>query len=235
MKSLPEKFTQELAEVYGSNLKSVVLYGSAASGEYEQKYSDYNILVILASFDLSSFKKTAKIIRSWTKAGNPPPLLFTWDRLERSQDVFPIELLEMKEYHRVLYGEDPLKNLEIHTNNLRLELERELKSNSIKLRENFLLTADTPAQVQKLLIKVSNTFLILFRNALRLQGVSPLPSKKATPQSLSQRFSLDSEVFNYIERLKLGDKKSLKEDPEPWMERFMRLIESVIDIVDSRS
>jgi predicted nucleotidyltransferase len=235
MKNSPEKLTEKLKKFYGANLQSVVLYGSAASGEYEGRYSDYNLLVVVDRWNFAAFKKSAPIIRKWVQAGNPPPLLFTWDRLKHSQDVFPIELLEMKERHRVLHGEDPFKNLEIATNNLRLELERELKSNLIKLRENFLLTADTPTQVHKLLIKSSNTFLILFRNVLRLHGVSPLPSKKEIPQSLSQRFSLDSEVFNHIAMLKLRDKKALKENPDLGMERFMHLIEQVIDIVDSCS
>lgn len=233
MGQTPEKLTQELKRVYGENLKSVVLYGSAASGDYDENFSDFNILVVVERFDVAQFKKTAKTMRAWTRAGNPPPLMFTWDRLQKSEDVFPIELMEMKENHRVLFGDDPFTNLEIRSNNFRLELERELKSNLIKLRERFLLTADTPKKVQQLLVEANSTFLILFRNVLRLKGVSPLPSKKDTPQFLSEQMPVDLTLFDYIEALKGKEKTALKENPDVRMESFLKLIEQVVDTVDT--
>lgn len=231
----PETLTQELRRFFGENLKAVVLYGSAARGEYHPRYSDYNLLVLLDHFDLPSFKKTAKVIRAWTKAGNPPPLLFTWDRLQRSQDVFPIELLEMKEHHRVLYGENPFKDVEIRSENLRLELERELKTNLIKLREHYLLTADKPKETQELLIKANSAFLVLFRNVLRLWKISPLPNRKETPHVLSQHIPIDSGVLNSIEKLKLGPSQTLKGGLDSVLEKFFKLVEQVIDAVDSHS
>lgn len=228
----PEQLTEKLKKLFGANLKSVALYGSAASGEYEKRFSDYNLLVVADRWDFAALKKSAPMIRKWVQAGNPPPLLFTQDQLQRSTDIFPIEFLEMKEHHRILHGEDFLKDLEIRTENVRLELERELKTNLIKLRERFLLTADIPKQTQKLLLEASSTFLTLFRNVLRWRGISPLPSKKESPRVLAQLIPIDLIVFDYIEKLKSQDRYALREDPEPQIERFFKAIEQVIDKVD---
>ncbi|MBI4055308.1 MAG: hypothetical protein HY402_04155 [Elusimicrobia bacterium] len=233
MRQTPEKLTEELRTLYGDNLKSMILYGSAVAGGYSKDYSDFNTLILLNRFDLATFKKSAQTLRAWTKAGNPSPLLLTWERLERSEDVFPIELLDIRENHRVLYGDDPFTELEIHADNLRLELERELKTNLIKLRQSYLVIADQPKEVRNLMIRSSSTFLVLFRSFLRLLNLSPLPPKSQVPQILSQHLSVDVEVFAYIERLKRKDPWALKEEVDPWIARYFQTVEKAADAVDA--
>ena len=109
----PESFTKELEGILGDSLLSVALYGSAAAGERSEKYSDYNLLVVCARLGFEELSSIRPLSARWAKLGNPPPLLFTWDRLKNSSDVFPIELLDIKEKHLMLHGEDVLKHLPI--------------------------------------------------------------------------------------------------------------------------
>ena len=76
----------------------------------------------------------------WAEFGNAPPLLFTWKIFKNSSDVLPFELLDMKENHIILHGEDVLKRLPISLANMRFQLEHELKGKLIQLRECYLLT-----------------------------------------------------------------------------------------------
>ena len=42
-----DQIVEKLRKALDSSLVSVVLYGSAATGEYHEKFSDYNILCVL--------------------------------------------------------------------------------------------------------------------------------------------------------------------------------------------
>ena len=72
------------------------------------------------------------------REGNPAPLIFTLDELRRSADVFAIELLDMKNHHRMLYGEDFLERLDVPLGLHRLQVERELRTNWLRLRQAVL-------------------------------------------------------------------------------------------------
>lgn len=233
MPQTPESFTEELKKIFGGNLRSAVLFGSAVSGGHHKDYSDFNLLVVLERWDMPACKAAAKPTRAWTKAGNPVPLIFTDEELHRSGDVFPIELLDMQDHRRVLQGEDPLAHYKPNSQNLRLELERDLRSNLFKLRQACLAVSDDPKKTRELLIRAGSTFLVLFRAALRFLKASPLPPKPELAQALSKHISFDPEVFAYIERLKGKDKTALKESPDPWMERLLEAVGKVTEAVDS--
>ena len=228
----PERFTEKLKTAHGDNLLSVVLFGSAASGEYTRKYSDFNLLVVLKSLRVDDLNKAAPIVIPWVKSGNPPPLFFTLDRLKRSQDVFPIEFLDMRDRHKVLYGPDPLENLAIDESNLRLELEHELKGKMIKLREDYLLTGGKIPAVRDLVARAGSTFEILFLGVLRLHGVSPLPKKSEAAKAISGHAMVWDGVFDYIKKIRNRDKAALKEDPVPYFDQLLRAVEAVADHVD---
>ena len=92
----PEELTERLKETLGPNLKSVVLYGSAAADDRTRVFSDYNVLVVVGEMGLETLKHLGPIARKWGAAGNPTPLLFTEQRLRDAGDVFPIEFLDIK-------------------------------------------------------------------------------------------------------------------------------------------
>ena len=75
--TVPEKqiseFVAGLQQAAGSNLESVILYGSAATGEYDPDYSNINLLAILKETALSQLLNLAPAIKSWTEQGRPAP------------------------------------------------------------------------------------------------------------------------------------------------------------------
>ncbi len=173
----PEKLVKELKQACPAGLKSVILYGSAAAGDRVEKKSDYNVLVVTEDLGLGTLNAISKAVSAWAKAGNPAPMLFTKERLAQATDVFPIELLDIRECHTVLHGEDLVEGLEIDTKNLRLEIEHQLRGQLIRLRQSYLLTQGKPRAVADLMTQSLSTFLVLFRAALRLFE-QEVPQKK---------------------------------------------------------
>jgi predicted nucleotidyltransferase len=174
-----EAFANKLQATYGPALVSVLLYGSAARGEYREGVSDLNLLVVLSDLNLQHLERASAMTREWAKAGNPPPLMLSETEWRRSADVFPIEYSDIREAHVLLAGSDPFRDITIHREHLRLQLEHELRTKKIQLREGFLLAGKEGEEVAALLARSLPTFLTLFRAILRLGGV-PVPGSPET-------------------------------------------------------
>ena len=89
------------------------MYGSAADQEFREEHSDLNILCLLQRMDAGELKKLQPVGLWWWRKGHPTPLLFTLGELQDSADVFAIELLDMKQRHRMLLGDDFLNGFEV--------------------------------------------------------------------------------------------------------------------------
>ncbi|PJA14866.1 MAG: hypothetical protein COX65_04945 [Elusimicrobia bacterium CG_4_10_14_0_2_um_filter_56_8] len=204
-KMTPEILTEELKTISGENLCSVVLYGSAVAGD-SVKTSDYNVLVVLKQVDAGGLLALTGLCSRWDKDGNPAPLVFARETMLRSADVFPVEFSDIMQTHKTLYGEDPFTGMEIDAAHLRLELEHELKSKIILLRERFLVTKGAPKEVDKLMVSSISAFLTLFKAALRLYGETPPAKKMEVLPLLSKYIKFDEEIFAVVWELKEGNK-----------------------------
>lgn len=192
---MPEEFAEKLAAVPGLPVVSVVLYGSAAAGDHAGKGSDFNVMVVLERVGAPELDAMAPAVRPWVRAGNRPPQVFTCEGLSRSADVFPIELADMKEHHRILRGADVLSPVEIVPAALRLELERELKVNLMRLQEGCLLAAGRASQVAALMRESVATFGVLARAALRLFGGAAPAGKRQAIEGLAAHVRFDPAPF----------------------------------------
>jgi len=228
----PEQLLSQLQTALGGGMRSVILYGSAAAGDYVGKRSNYNVLVVAERLGVKEMTALSKPSLAWQKAGNPPPLFFTLERLRKSADVFPIELMDMRDSRKVLYGEDVIGEVEIHPENLRLVLERELKSHLIRLRDAFIRTEGKPKRVADLLVESLSTTLVLFRAALRLFE-DPVPALKiAALERIAVHLRFDHEIFEKVEAIKEGRSREGDVDALLLFERYLATIEVVVDAVD---
>jgi predicted nucleotidyltransferase len=158
----------DFRRTFGDRLESVVLYGSVPRREAVPGLSDVNLLVLLDDVEVRDLAAAGGLARRWVEAGNCAPLLFGWEELRRSADVFAIELADMRDRREVLAGRDPIPGLEIRSASLRLQLERELRGRWTQLREGMMMAAGRPAEVGDLLLRALPTFACHCRAVLRL-------------------------------------------------------------------
>jgi predicted nucleotidyltransferase len=196
---VPEKqiddFVSRLRQAAGENLQSVVLYGSAATGEFHDDFSNVNLLCVLRETSFTKLAAMAPAVEWWSGKKRHAPLVLTREELERSADVFSIELLDMQQRHRVLYGDDPLKALSIPMHLHRAQLEYELREKLILLRERLLLDADSERRLWELLLGSLSAFATLFRHALIALGEVAPHSKREVMQALTTRIQFDPSAF----------------------------------------
>lgn len=229
----PDQLVEKLKEALGPRLKSVLLYGSAAAGDHLGEGSDFNILVALERLGLDELNALVPISERWVKDGNPPPLLFVRDRFMQSADVFPIEILDIRESHEVLFGENIVMELEVSKENLRLQLEHELKGKLIQLRAAFLLTKRNSGRIVALMVDSLSSFLVLARAALRLLQDQVPAQKMEALKLLAGHFQFDTRAFETVQKLKEGTSKARDVDAEQLFSQYLRTVEALTDRVDS--
>lgn len=228
-----DTFTKHVQEALGDGLVSLTVYGSAATGDDDKRYSDINTLIVARELDLAVLKRLTDAISGWMKRGHPAPTLFTRERMNQSLDVFPIEILDMKERHRVLAGEDLLAELEVDTRHLRFQVEHELKGKFLQLREGYLLTGNKPRLIAELMVRSLSTFQLLFRAALRLYAQDESCGKAEAPQKLSTHIDFAIDPFLKVAGLRSGELKFKDLDMETLFENYLSSVAKVVDTVDS--
>src|SRR5438045_2233234 len=137
-KMTPDELVEQLRAAYGAELRSVVLYGSAAAGEHIPKRSDYNVLVLVEALSLERLSAAAAVAGAWSEAGNPAPMTLTLREWRGSADIFAMEYADIIERHKILYGESPFDGIRVDPRDLRLQLEHEAMGKLLKLRQGVL-------------------------------------------------------------------------------------------------
>jgi len=225
-----DEFVVSLREAYDENLISVILYGSAASGEYAGRHSNVNIAVILKDTSIGSLSKISGFINK-RKFMIINPIFFTEDYIKRSTDVFPIEFIDMKENSIALYGRDLFKNIDIDVRNLRFQCEQELKSKIVNMKMAFLRSTDV-SMLKKILFKSLTSSLHILRNLVRLKGKEPSYSRIDILKEISLEFGVDIAPLKDILDLRSGNLNSCREKIIRLFARLVETLEAISDKVD---
>jgi hypothetical protein len=161
---------QKLKAALGERLISVILYGSAAVGDWQQKTSDLNVLCVLDRITPAELAKSEPVFRWWREKGQPVPLLLTAEELGGSTDCFAMEFHDMQEHRRVLHGSDVILGLTVEDRFYRAQVEHELRSKQIRLRQKAAELLPDHKRLVTLLTDSISTFCVLGRHALILSG-----------------------------------------------------------------
>jgi hypothetical protein len=227
-----EQLVEKLRKALDPDLISVVLYGSAAAGDHDEKFSDYNVLCVLTSIGPAQLRATEAVFRWWREQGNPSPLLLTETELRTSTDCFPIEFHDIRELHRVLYGPDLVSNLEIGSAFHRAQVEHDLRARLLRLRQKASgILSDTDV-LRRLLADSISTFCVLLRHALILSGRDAPSRKREVVERARERFGIDAAPFLKLLDLREERIKPKEVDPEPLLAAYMKEIEKAIAAVD---
>ena len=217
-----------------NNLLSVILYGSAATDEFHPKHSDLNVLCILRNLSRKELSKLAAASTWWAKKGYPAPLFFTLNELHHSADIFAIELLDIQAARRVLYGEDVIASLHVPTDLHRLHVERELRNNTLRLRQYYIMHAEDSRKTRQLMLSSFSTFVALFRHALFALGEDPPPSKRATVDRAGSVLGFDPSPFQALLDIREGRQREREMDAQATFDKYLNAVVKATEEVDRR-
>jgi hypothetical protein len=227
-----EELVSQLRAAYGTALRSVVLYGSAAAGEHIAKKSDYNVLVIVDALDAPKLVAASATARAWNEAGNPAPLTLTTSEWRGSSDIFPMEYADILDRHRVLYGEPPFDGIHVERSDLRLQLEQEAMGKLIKLRQGVLASGNQSDKQIELLAASLSAIMIIFRAFLRLHGEAPSKDNIALSETVGRKVSFDAAPFVRVVRHVRGESSIKANDVGPILSGYLAGIEQLAGYID---
>jgi hypothetical protein len=224
---------EDLRATHGDNLSSVVLYGSAAAGDYVELRSDYNLLIALNRITPADLRQAQAPMREWQRLGHPMPVYFTVEELQDAADVFPIEFHQMRKARIVLYGKDPFESLQLSDANLRHQTEYELRSKLIQLRRLYIPASVSVEKLSALMSDSLASFAALFRPVLILMGQEPPIAKPDCVRATAKLLKLDDEAFERIFDMRANEESSLTEvEANDLFAVYLEQIERVVEAVD---
>ncbi len=199
-----EDITDDFKKSFGTDLISIILYGSGASGHYIPGKSDLNFFIILSKEGIDNLDRAISIVARWRKRKVSIPIFMTKAEISSSLDSYPIEFLSMKRHYILVYGEDVLGGLSFEPSLLRLQFERELKGKILHLRRGLLEAEGRAKRVRELIQSSFIAFISIFRALLYFKGIDIPHSRRDVIQAVAKAYSIDADVF-----LKCAD---IKED-----------------------
>jgi hypothetical protein len=216
------------------NLKAVVLYGSAVTGEFTEKHSDLNILCLVERAGTSELEQLHDASNWWIKQGNAAPLVLTLDELKHSADVFAIEMLDMKHHHRMLFGPDFLDSLEVPMRLHRAQVEHELRVNWLRLRQAILTAPVKKKPHFAMMVASVPTFCALFRHALIALGQPPPDGQRAAVDEIAALTGADPSAFHALLAFREGKRREKDIDIEATLHAYLEFVEVATSEVDRR-
>src|SRR5262245_34851217 len=223
----------DLRATHGDNLASVVLYGSAASGDHIELRSDYNLLIALNRITPEDLRLSQAPMREWQRLGHPLPVYFTVEELSDAGDVFPIEFHQMANARIVLYGKDPFEVVKLSDANLRHQTEYELRSKLIQLRRLYIPASTSIERLCDLMGDSLASFAALFRAVLLLHGQHAPVAKPDCVRATTRLLNLEVYPFERIfEFRSRGELPATEKEANDVFASYMDQIEKVIEAVD---
>jgi hypothetical protein len=159
---------EDLKNVFGERLISVLAYGARVDGDAEAPLS---CMVLVTAFDITDLGACARRADQWKRRDLAIPLILCEAELHRSLDAFPLEYCEIMRAHELVFGSDPFERLVIGQEDLRRACETQVKSHLVHLREGFIEAGGRPSEVATLVQASAPAFAALLRSVARLNGV----------------------------------------------------------------
>lgn len=233
----PKTQVEELARQFDAalddNLVAFCLFGPAVRHDRSRDRQPLTTLLILRDVSPAALRPIEQPIAGWTRKGHPPPLIFSERGWRASTDVFPIELEDMREAHLLVRGESPFEGVTTRKDDLRRELEREIRAKLLQFRTEFVASASDGKALGNLLLESAGTFFVLFRALLRLVGREPPQERDALVTAVAETARLDVEAFTWILGKMGGKKLPALEAYDPVGDRYLEQIERLASFVDS--
>lgn len=225
-----EKLLKNLFEILGENLKSVFIYGSSLKSDTKD---NINLMVIMGACSGDILRECSPAVKNWIKAGNPPPVFITLDEWCSSTDSYAMEYSDIIDCHKIIYGDDYISELNIERDDLRLQCEIETKNLLMRLRNFYLLNADSKVILKECFIPAAKTFLTIFRTVLRLNHIAAGAQNEEVILAACDKAGISSDVFIRLLNYKTKKTRIARKDIHNTLDELLCEVSKLLYYVNS--
>ena len=202
---------KKITEKLGENLVTLAEYYNG---------NERNLFAVCNTLDFESLRKLKDI--------KEIPFFLTKEEIIDGVDVFPIEFLNIRQHHKILYGEDFLKDIEISKKDLRHQLEFEFRSKLIHLRKEYLQFKDK--NLEKLILSAIPTLAPIIGGLIYLKDLSYSDTEDMFKVA-SEGYGMDLHILEEIYDIQRG-KGKFKKDKEQYIMELIKVLTAIGIIVD---
>ncbi|HYL82862.1 MAG TPA: hypothetical protein VE263_01405 [Candidatus Angelobacter sp.] len=225
------ELVKRLKEFAAANLECVILFGSAARGDFREGHSDLNVACVLQSLSVEELGRLASTVKWWClEQKEPAPLFFTHQELREAADVFAIEILDMKQGRRVLYGKDLVAGIEVPMNLHRLQIEHDLRTILLKLRQHYLRAPGNAHELEPVLRKSFSSVLTLLRHTIIAFGEQPPAHAREVLARTAALTGADTSTFEVL--WKLRESGEFHGEIAPVYGAYLKALEKILHALD---
>ena len=225
-----EPFLLDILANYKEDVNSIYIIGSAVTKDFHEKYSDINTLFVVKEIKFQIFDFIASLGKRYGKKRIRAPRIMTRDYIQRSLEVFPLEFLEMKLIHRLVYGNDVLRDIKLEKSDIRLQCERELKGKLQHLCQAYIKAMGNKTTLTDALVGSVSGYFPVFRGILFLYDKEIPKGKGDVLYALNECCDIDVNIF-----MRLLDIKSKNiYHPIETLKEIFRELYRVVDAITKK-
>ncbi len=193
-----EPFLKDILAKYKEGIISIYIIGSAVTKDFHPKYSDINTVIVVKGIEIPFYDFIASLGKRYGKKKIRAPIIMTRDYINRSLEVFPLEFLEMKLIHQLVYGDDVLKDIKIEKADIRLQCERELKGKLQHLCQGYIKAMGNKMTLTDLFVGSLSGYFPLFRGILFLYNHEIPKEKGDVLHAINECCGVDMKVYRNL-------------------------------------
>ncbi len=176
------QFVDDAKAALGDDLKSIVLYGSAAEDKLRVT-SDVNIVMILNRFSPAKIDQFREPFRLAHASIRLTAMFLLADEIDAAAQAFAVKFGDIMARHRVLFGDDPFLHLHISRDATIRRLQQVLLNLVLRLRHEYVLSSLREEQAALAIADAAGPLRASAQTILQLDGHAA-PSPKEALQNL---------------------------------------------------
>lgn len=199
--------SDEAQAAAGDNLVALVLYGGLARGRHRGPRSDVDLAVVLEDASPERVAAITPVLMAAWRAARVEAWIIARSEIPRLAEVFPTKLLDIRDHHLLLQGEDVFAGIVIDPRLLRWRVEQELSNLSLRLRRTLVTLAADPSSAAAYLASTARPLAIQLAVLLRLAG-RPVPEEDRSAAifaAAAEAFGLEGEALAALAALRQGE------------------------------
>ena len=173
-----KEFIDAAQATFGANLKSIILFGSAAEGRLRAT-SDVNVILLLAQFDPHSAEALREPLRVAQAAIRLSPMFLIEAELPSAITAFAEKFSDILRRRRILFGTDPFTGVTIPRGVVIARLDQVMLNLVLRLREAYVMRGLREEQLALAVAEAAGPLRSTAATILELQGKSMQSGKEA--------------------------------------------------------
>lgn len=134
VKTRLDELESALSTILGDDLGAMLVYGSAARGDYRESESDVDVMLVLKRDLREKLEAIGPALQLARFAARIEVMILKQDEIARASDCFPLLYDDIARASVVLRGTSPFTGVRVESEHKRLRIEQELREARIRLR-----------------------------------------------------------------------------------------------------